>query len=262
MATVQGLTKARTLEIEDGLIVSASFDSNAHLILTKNDDSTIDAGEIVAENLDFGNVSVNDLGDVSIGTRTNNNLLVWSGSQNQWVNKTANNADVATLTQVNTAQSTADAANLAAGDAYTYAAAAMSAANSKAPTASPTFTGLVTAPNIAATIIYDYLPSPPTKTSTVTLTSTELLGNIIISSGTATATLTLPPAGFMDSGITNIPDGYAFTWSVINTVAFAKTMAAGTSHTYVGNPTIAANASAQFVSRKNATASWTTYRIS
>lgn len=46
MATIQGLTKDRMLEIEAASIISATVDSANHLILTKHDLSTIDAGLI------------------------------------------------------------------------------------------------------------------------------------------------------------------------------------------------------------------------
>jgi hypothetical protein len=44
MATIQGLTKDRMLQIEAASIVSATVDASSHLILTKYDSSTIDAG--------------------------------------------------------------------------------------------------------------------------------------------------------------------------------------------------------------------------
>lgn len=47
MATVTALTAARSLEIEAAQIVSAEVDEDGHLILTKFDDSVIDAGLVV-----------------------------------------------------------------------------------------------------------------------------------------------------------------------------------------------------------------------
>ena len=385
MATIQGLTKDRILQIEDATIVSAAFDTNAHLILTKHDGSTIDGGSIQTEgatnlrqivknqtgstitkgtavyisgatgnnaliskasaaaessssktlgllaedilNGGFGEVmtegllegidtsaatagdpvwlsttagsyvfglankpvapahlvylgvvirvqsqngaiyikpqngfELEELHNVSIVSVNDNNILSWDTASQMWINQSAGALGVATTSALATTNANVTTAQAAADAAQ---ATADGLATTKANLASPTFTGVVTAPNIASTIQYNYLPSPPTKTATVTLTATELLGDIIVSAGTATASLTLPTGALMDSGITNIPDGYAFTWSVINTVAFAKTMApAASGHTYVGNVTIAVNASAQFLSRKNATGSWTTYRIS
>lgn len=385
MATVQGLTKARTLEIEDGLIVSAAFNTDAHLILTKHDGSTIDAGSIQTEgatnmrqtvknqtgatltkgtvvyitgstgdnalvgkassaaessssktlgllaedilNGGFGEViteglleglntstatagdpvwlsstagtyvfglankpvaplhmvylgvvirsqsqngsiyvkpqngfELEELHNVSIVSVNDNNILSWDSASQMWINQSAGALGVATVSALNTTNSNVTTAQAAADAAQ---ATADGLATTKADIASPTFTGVLTAPNIASTIQYNYLPSPPTKTATATLTATELLGDIIVSAGTATYSMTLPTGALMDSGITNIPDGYAFTWSVINTVAFSKTIApAASGHTFVGNATIAVNASARYLSRKNATNSWTTYRIS
>ena len=385
MATVQGLTKDRILQIEDATIISAAFDTNAHLILTKHDGSTIDGGSIQTEgatnirqtvknqtgatllkgtvvyitgstgdnalvgkssasseatssktlgllvedivNGGFGEVltegileglntstatagdsvwlstvagnyvfgiankpsspnhsvylgvviraqsqngsiyvkpqngfELEELHNVSIVSVNDNNILSWDTASQMWINQSAGALGVATASALATTNANVTAAQAAADAAQ---ATADGLATTKANIASPTFTGVVTAPNIASTIQYNFLPSPPTKTATVTLTATELLGDVIISAGSASYSMTLPTGALMDSTVTNIPDGYAFTWSVINTVAFAKTISpAATGHTFVGNSSITTNASAQFLSRKNATQSWTTYRIS
>jgi hypothetical protein len=47
MATVTALTAARALEVEDATIVSASIDGSGHLILTRFDTTTVDAGSAV-----------------------------------------------------------------------------------------------------------------------------------------------------------------------------------------------------------------------
>lgn len=47
MATVTGLTKARMLAIEAESVVSGTVDDDGHLILTRHDDTTIDAGSVV-----------------------------------------------------------------------------------------------------------------------------------------------------------------------------------------------------------------------
>jgi len=44
MATVNALTAERTLEIEDAIIIDASVNGSGHLILTRNDTTTVDAG--------------------------------------------------------------------------------------------------------------------------------------------------------------------------------------------------------------------------
>lgn len=71
MATVDVLTAARTLEIEDAIITDASIDGSGHLILTRNDLSTVDAG--VAKGATgaagvSGAIAVDDLEDVPPGT--------------------------------------------------------------------------------------------------------------------------------------------------------------------------------------------------
>jgi hypothetical protein len=48
MATVTGYTAARMQEIEDGTIVSATYDASGHLILTRHDGTQIDVGRTTA----------------------------------------------------------------------------------------------------------------------------------------------------------------------------------------------------------------------
>lgn len=47
MATVTGLTAARMLEIEGMSVVDGEIDGSGHLILTKHDGTTVDAGSVV-----------------------------------------------------------------------------------------------------------------------------------------------------------------------------------------------------------------------
>lgn len=46
MATITGLTAERMLEIEGATVISGEIDENNHLILTKFDGTTVDAGEL------------------------------------------------------------------------------------------------------------------------------------------------------------------------------------------------------------------------
>lgn len=71
MGTVTALTAARTLEIEDAIIVGANINGAGELILTRNDGSTVNAG--VAKGAQgvagvSGAISVDDLEDVPPGT--------------------------------------------------------------------------------------------------------------------------------------------------------------------------------------------------
>lgn len=99
-----------------------------------------------------------------------------------------------------------------------------------------------------------------------TLTIAQILTQVITVTQTVGVTLTLPTAALTDAGIQGgvAPVNTAFDWSVINTgsSAGAVTMAAGTSHTYVGNTTVAINTSARFRTvRTAATPTFVTYRI-
>ena len=71
MPTVNALTAERTLEIEDAIIVSATVNGSGHLILTRNDTSTVDAGLVKGANGAAGTsgaLSVTSLESVPGGT--------------------------------------------------------------------------------------------------------------------------------------------------------------------------------------------------
>jgi hypothetical protein len=96
------------------------------------------------------------------------------------------------------------------------------------------------------------------KTTSTTLTYLELLGLVITSNGTS-LTLTLPTATNMDS--IHSLNFRGFEWSVINLAATALTVANNTTtHARVGSGTVAASASARFLSVRTGS-TWTSYRI-
>jgi len=71
MATVTALTAERTLEIEDAIIVGATVNGSGHLILTRNDSTTVDAGLVKGAKGDpgvSGAISVDALENVPAGT--------------------------------------------------------------------------------------------------------------------------------------------------------------------------------------------------
>lgn len=130
----------------------------------------------------------------------------------------------------------------------------------------PSFTGTVSMAGplfMSGGVTYTYQPAVTaiSTTGANTLTIAQLLTGVITYSGAAIATFTLPTGTLMDGGITGIISNVAFEWSVVNTVAFAITMAVGTTHTYSGNLTVAANTSARFRSMRTAATTWVTYRI-
>lgn len=71
MATVTGMTAAAMLAIRDNTIVSAAFDSSNHLILTKYDASTVDAGFVQDSTLTAkGLVELATTAETTTGTDT------------------------------------------------------------------------------------------------------------------------------------------------------------------------------------------------
>ena len=107
--------------------------------------------------------------------------------------------------------------------------------------------------------------APTAKSATGTLTIAELLTGIIVTSGTAAQSYTLPTGTLTDAGITApaLPVNGSFDWSMVNTgtSTAAVTMLAGTGHTIVGAAVVAIGTSAGFRTRKTAANTFVTYRI-
>ena len=126
--------------------------------------------------------------------------------------------------------------------------------------------GTLTVPNTIATS-GSYVPqtSPTALTTGGTLTIAQMLTYIITMNASSAQTLTLPTGANTDSGILSggLNTDTGFDWSVINLGAIgAVTMQASTSHTYIGNTSVATGTSARFRTRKTAASTFVTYRIS
>ena len=113
--------------------------------------------------------------------------------------------------------------------------------------------------------IYNQQPSPTALTASTTITIAQILTNIVTVTSTTAVTLTLPAGSSVDAGVLSgaLPTNGCFDWNVINlgSSSGAVTMAAGTSHTYVGSATVAIGTSAGFRTRKTASNTFVTYRI-
>jgi hypothetical protein len=137
----------------------------------------------------------------------------------------------------------------------------------KAPTASPTFTGIATIPTSNTTASYTTQPTPTAITTAGAngLTIATLLTLIFQVTQSAAVTMTLPTGTLTDAGIQSgaLPVNGSFDWVVINTGSSlgAATIAANTGHTIIGNAVVAITTSARFRTRKTATNTYVTYRI-
>lgn len=128
----------------------------------------------------------------------------------------------------------------------------------------------IIANSVFGKIKYPIQPNPVTKNSTATLTIAELLKYIVVSSPSSAINLTLPTGALSDSGITATgpvlaPNNSSFEWSIINTSSTAGatvTILPDTGHTIVGSAVVAIGTSAKFKTRKTATDTFVTYRIS
>lgn len=108
-------------------------------------------------------------------------------------------------------------------------------------------------------------PAPTAKIADATLTIAEIFTSIITVTSASAVALTLPSGALTDAGVGKMASGQSFDWNVINlgSASGAVTMTSpGADHTYVGNATVAISTSAQFRTRKTATNTFITYRIS
>lgn len=110
------------------------------------------------------------------------------------------------------------------------------------------------------------MAAPPTATATATLTTTQLLGGILLGSpGASAAAYTTPTGTQIDAVLTNAKVGSTFDLNIINVdgnTSGVITLTAGTGITTVGLMTVAATAgTAQvFRFRKTGDATYTVYR--
>jgi hypothetical protein len=105
--------------------------------------------------------------------------------------------------------------------------------------------------------------APAAVDTTATLTVADLKTGIITSSTAAAVTMTLPTGTDTEAGFSGIYTNMTFEWSVINTGATnAVTVQGGTGHTLVGSGTVAASNSGRFASRRTASNTFVTYRLS
>jgi hypothetical protein len=104
---------------------------------------------------------------------------------------------------------------------------------------------------------------PAAVNTTATLTVANLKTGIITSTTAAAVTMTLPTGTDTEAGFSGIYTNMTFEWSVINTGATnAVTVQGGTGHTLVGSGTVAASNSGRFASRRTASNTFVTYRLS
>jgi hypothetical protein len=125
-----------------------------------------------------------------------------------------------------------------------------------------TSTGLVVAGQI-----YQSQVSHSAVTITSTLTTAQLLTNILAGGPAAAITLTLPTGALTHTGLTGgnlmtLLINQGFEWSFINTGTFGATIAASTNHSILmGSAVVAPATSARFLTRITAKDIAVTYRI-
>jgi hypothetical protein len=105
-------------------------------------------------------------------------------------------------------------------------------------------------------------PAPAAVNATATLTIANLKAGIITSTSAAATDMTLPTGTDTQAGFSGTYDNFTFEWSVINTGPSLVRVLAGTAHTVVGSGSVATGTSGRFASRRTATNTFVTYRLS
>ena len=104
--------------------------------------------------------------------------------------------------------------------------------------------------------------APAAVNATATLTIANLKAGIITSTSAAATDMTLPTGTDTQAGFSGTYDNFTFEWSVINTGPSLVRVLAGTAHTVVGSGSVATGTSGRFASRRTATNTFVTYRLS
>jgi hypothetical protein len=112
-------------------------------------------------------------------------------------------------------------------------------------------------------VILGYCAAPPTATDTATLTTAQLLGEMLVCTPTAAAVYTLPTATAIDTALPSARAGSTFDFSIVNTAAFTTNLALGTGITNGGGSLTAnaASTSATYRFRKTGDAAYVVYKI-
>jgi hypothetical protein len=131
------------------------------------------------------------------------------------------------------------------------------------------FYGSGTAPSysngdIRSNTVVSQSTSPTNSNATATATASSLLGGLRTGTPTAAIDLQLPTGTNMDAAFTSLQANQSFVWSVLNLAAttYTITVTANTDHTVVGGMAITAATSGRFLTRKTATNTFITYRVS
>lgn len=110
---------------------------------------------------------------------------------------------------------------------------------------------------------FTYAQQNPATRSSGTLNISELqIGIIRYLGGLGSTALSLPTGTFTEAGFPNAYTNLAFEWSLINTSGSGFNILANAGHSIVGNSRIDGSSSARFVTRRTATNTFVTYRIS
>lgn len=113
-----------------------------------------------------------------------------------------------------------------------------------------------------AGVLWQYAPSPTTKSTTATLTAAEVSAGILNTTG-ANYTVTLPTGTALDTYFSGVPaTNISFDFVVINTASGTITIAVGASGmTSLGTLTVTTGVSARFRLRRTAANTYILYRI-
>lgn len=115
-------------------------------------------------------------------------------------------------------------------------------------------------------VVFTTAPAPAAKSSTsVTLAAADLFTGLVTSTQAGAVTATLDTGANMDLSMPNgTGTNEGFEWSLINlgSSSGAATVTASTGHTVVGLTVVSITTSGRFLTKRTATSTWITYRLS
>jgi len=115
---------------------------------------------------------------------------------------------------------------------------------------------------VQTNVLWQFAPAPTSKSTTATLTATEVATSIINTTGTS-YTVTLPTGTALDTYFSGVPTtNIAFDFYIVNTASGTITIAVGaTGMTSLGTLTVTTGVSAQFRLRRTAANTYILYRL-
>jgi hypothetical protein len=231
------------------------------------------------------NVTLHNLKEITGGVQAyanfTQNTVQSDVTSNAWGHRTTISTAAAAFTLSDLRHYDATQSTIGAGSAVTnqygfFATASLSGATNNygfygaiaSATGDYNFYAAGTAPNyfagdVRTNTVVTKRQAPTQSDTSVTVTAASLIDGLRVGNPAAGINYTLPTGTNMDAAFQELQINQSFEWSVINVAGaiHAITVVQNTNHTVQGNMVVAANSSGQFLTRKTAANTFTSYRI-